>query len=97
MRAISPPGASIEAPCPDAAMSFKDQLRDYVVGLWRDFWSVSPQTVLSVLGCIALAIGILLLRLHTVLSYPAWFRPLSPVFSLFLFLLFGYILYRRPR
>ena len=78
-------------------MSFKEQLRNHLVGLWRDFWFVPPRQLLPVLGYAIWGIGLLLWRVQTVFTYPAWFHTLSSLLHLVFLGLFGYTLYRKAR
>ena len=78
-------------------MSLKDQLRNCFVCLWHDFWLVPPRKLLSTLGYLGFVVVLLLWRVHTLFSYPAWFHKLSPLLDLAFVLLFGYTLYRKFR
>lgn len=79
-------------------MSFKDQLRDWLGGWWFDFWHVSPRALLTALGTLLYGIGYLVYRTYT---FPSWVNMVghtfSPLFTLLVFGLFGFNLYRRIR
>jgi hypothetical protein len=73
-------------------MSFKQQLRDWLGGLWQDFWRVPLRSVLAALGMVLWAIGALVWRTEAAFnpSVRASYHSLFPFYALLALLILYY-------